>query len=230
MRVQFVFLLFIMTFVCRVDGDEMRSSAVSSESTVLNEKAESSTLSSQVYAENTYDGSYVAAPYDDMPVDRRTKNHIHMSGFLNSTSHSWGSDGRAEDMGRFNFGLTHFRGPSEWIGDVAIRTEFTTYRVGERQPVKLAALPMLFYPEWTDEFPIYFGLGVGLGIMFNAPKNESAFTFEYQVSLGLKFDKLFSSYEGWGFFLEGGIKNHLSLLSKGEFDGEYIAAGVSFQL
>lgn len=208
-----------MIFVYQAEGNE-----ASSHSITLNQ------TSSKRYAETSYGESYETMTYEDIKTDRMTRNHIHMSGFLNSSSNKWGSEGKGEDMGRFNFGLTHFRGPSEWIGDVAIRTELTTYRVNGRQPVKLAALPMLFYPEWTDEFPIYFGVGLGLGIMFNSPKNESAFTFEYQASLGFKFDKIFSPSEGWGFFLEGGIKNHLNILSRGEFDSEYIAAGVSFQL
>jgi hypothetical protein len=43
--------------------------------------------------------------------------------------------------------------------------------------------------------------------------------------MGVRFENI---YEGAGFLIEGGLKNHLHLLTDGQFNGTYLAGGMVF--
>ncbi|HEX4923769.1 MAG TPA: hypothetical protein VFV50_06775, partial [Bdellovibrionales bacterium] len=54
---------------------------------------------------------------------------------------------------------------------------------------------------------------------------ESALAIDYQLIGGVR---LFDVFENTGFSFEMGLKNHLHLLSDGQFNGVFAAAGVIF--
>jgi hypothetical protein len=66
---------------------------------------------------------------------------------------------------------------------------------------------------------------VGPGIFFKQASQESSLSLDYELVAGAR---LFDMVENTGFFLEFGLKNHLLLLSDGQFNGVYLAGGALF--
>ncbi|MCB0369349.1 MAG: hypothetical protein KDD45_07815, partial [Bdellovibrionales bacterium] len=93
------------------------------------------------------------------------------------------------------------------------------------KPLKMSILPVLIFPEASSKFPLYFGVGAGLGVFFKQVQDESNVSFDYQLFMGARF---FNVYGSTGFFIETGLKNHLHITSDGQFNGSYLAAGAVF--
>jgi hypothetical protein len=81
------------------------------------------------------------------------------------------------------------------------------------------------FPDADSKFPLYFGLAGGLGVFMTQIPDESPVTFDYQLFAGVR---IFEIFEKTGFYIEGGLKNHLQLTSSGQLNGTYIAAGLLF--
>lgn len=81
------------------------------------------------------------------------------------------------------------------------------------------------FPDASSKFPLYFGVGAGLGVFVKQLSGESAMSLDYQVLAGARFFDLFNNA---GFFLEAGLKNHMHMLSDGQFNGTFVAAGSVF--
>ena len=122
-------------------------------------------------------------------------------------------------------GLTYRLG--EWVNsmDLNFRVDFTEYSLLEGSASKLSFLPMITFPDVASKFPLYFGVGAGLGVFMHQLDGESSVAFEYQVIGGLRF---FNVLPNTGFFLEGGLKNHILLLTDGQFNGPFVALGSVF--
>lgn len=150
---------------------------------------------------------------------------VGLGSFINSKSYKWGPQTVA-DPGEFNAGITYRFG--EWVNsmDFMVRMEYQMFDVDLGQdPKKISILPMIFFPDARSGFPLYFGAGVGLGIFMDQPDDESSLSLDYQVVLGGRMLNVFNSV---GFFVETGIKNHLHLLSSGQFDGVFFTFGSVF--
>lgn len=150
---------------------------------------------------------------------------VYYSRYMASQTYDWGKFGQENDVGGNDFGVNYRVG--EWYNsmDLNLRIEYADYKVGGESPSKLSFLPLITFPDAGSRFPLYFGLGAGLGIFMKQTNAKSALTLDYQLVAGARF---FNVFENTGFFLEAGLKNSLFLLSTGQLNGTFIATGLVF--
>lgn len=148
---------------------------------------------------------------------------LHVGGFVDGETYKWGRD--SGNVGRSLFGVSYRVG--EWTNsmDLLFRGEVITYRLQEGKPIKLSLGPMIAFPDAKSGFPLYFGAGVGLGIFTKQIKDEGDLSFDYQVIAGARFFDIIGST---GLVFEAGLKNHVHLLSDGQYNGTFVAMGVVY--
>ena len=149
---------------------------------------------------------------------------LHLGTYMNSQAYQWKLNGKQENTGKVNYGVTYLF--DQWSGlDLNFRADFSEYNVDSSRAVKLSLMPLLTFPRAETRFPLYFGLGLGAGVFFQQIENESNLSLDYQLIAGARFQELFETV---GLFFEFGLKNHLHLLSDGQFNGTAFAAGLAF--
>ncbi|WP_413575346.1 hypothetical protein ACLVWU_13595 [Bdellovibrio sp. HCB290] len=150
---------------------------------------------------------------------------LHYGRYMASQSYDWGKNGQEDDVGKNSFGVTYRVG--EWYNsmDLALRMEYNDYEVGGENPSKISFLPVIMFPDASSRFPLYFGAGAGLGIFMKQTNSKSMLTLDYQLLAGARF---FNVFESTGFFIEAGLRNSLFLLSSGQLNGTFLAAGLVF--
>ncbi len=150
---------------------------------------------------------------------------LHVGTYLSDDAYRWGPLKKVTDVGKLNAGVTYRVG--EWVNsmDLAFRMEVSTFELPTGNATKFSVLPIFMFPDATSRFPIYFGVGVGLGVLTKQLDGESSLAVDYQLLLGAR---LLNMIESTGFFVEAGIKNHLHLLSDGQFNGTFITVGSVF--
>ena len=148
---------------------------------------------------------------------------LHLGGFIDGENYKWGDN--SGNVGRSQLGVTYRVG--EWTNsmDLLFRGELINYRLDEGNPVKLSLGSMVAFPDAKSGFPLYFGAGLGLGIFLKQIKEEGDLSFDYQVVAGARFFDLIGST---GFVFEAGLKNHIHLLSDGQYNGTFISLGVVY--
>lgn len=169
----------------------------------------------------------------DEDVDSPRRSHrvsgeevmmLSLGTFVNSTSYNWKGSDKRQDIGRVSYGVTYLF--DEWSKlDANLRMDFNEYKLGDDRALKLSIMPLWTFPAAESRFPIYFGFGLGLGVFFQQIPDESNLSFDYQLVGGARFMDLF---ENFGFFVELALKNHLHLLSDGQFNGTALTAGAVF--
>lgn len=148
---------------------------------------------------------------------------LSLGSFIESRSYFW-TDRELESIGRANYGVTYLF--DQWQGmDRSLRVEFAEFRVGNESPRKLSFMPLITFPRANTRFPLYFGIGAGLGVFTSQIAGESDVSFDYQLVTGLRFFDVFNST---GFFLELGMKNHFHILSDGQYNGNALNGGMLF--
>jgi hypothetical protein len=150
---------------------------------------------------------------------------IHVGKFMESSAWEWGQRDREDKVGNYSVGVTYKMDQFNDMADWNIRVEANEYEVVGEKPFKLSFIPMLIFPDAASKFPIYFGAGAGLGVFFKQLKDESYLAFEYQLIVGARF---FDVYENMGFFVESGLRNHLHLLTSGQFNSVFLSIGTVF--
>ncbi|WP_253696895.1 hypothetical protein [Bdellovibrio bacteriovorus] len=165
-----------------------------------------------------YGGGYGGGPQDHYLA-------LHVGRYMGSQSYDWGKNGQEDDVGKMNFGVTYRVGEWQNSMDLNLRLDYTEFDVGGETPSKLSFLPLLTFPDASSRFPLYFGAGVGLGVFFKQASSKSALSLDYQLVAGARF---FDIFENTGFFIEAGLKNHILLLSSGQFNGTFLAGGLVF--
>lgn len=151
---------------------------------------------------------------------------IHLGGFISDKAYNWGAFDNETDVGDATVGLTYRVG--EWRNsmDLAVRVDYQGYGLkGGGSPSKISFLPVITFPDSSSRFPLYFGIGIGLGIFTHNVHDESALSIDYQIVGGARF---FEVIGNTGFFIEAGLKNHFMILSDGQFNGTFVAAGPVF--
>lgn len=150
---------------------------------------------------------------------------IHVGSFVNDNAYKWGAPDNQTNVGRYNFGVTYRFG--EWVNsmDLLFRFDVSKINLAEGGVTKFSILPVITFPDASSRFPLYFGAGVGLGVFGTQIAGESALSIDYQLLAGARF---FNLWGQTGLFVEGGIKNHIFLLSDGQFNGTFIATGLVF--
>ncbi|WP_413582210.1 hypothetical protein [Bdellovibrio sp. HCB288] len=150
---------------------------------------------------------------------------LHYGRYMASQSYDWGKNGQEDNVGENSFGVTYRVG--EWYNsmDLALRMEYNDYKVSGESPSKISFLPVIMFPDASSRFPLYFGAGAGLGIFMKQTNSKSMLTLDYQLLAGARF---FNVFESTGFFIEAGLRNSLFLLSSGQLNGTFLAAGLVF--
>ncbi len=149
---------------------------------------------------------------------------IHLGSFFTSQAYKWG-DGDQDDRGKFNAGVTYRLG--EWVNsmDFSLRMDYTTYSFDEGSASKIMFGTVVTFPDANSRFPLYFGVGAGLGFFVKQINSESALSLDYSILGGARFLDVF---ENVGFMVEMGLKNHIHLLSDGQFNGVFVNVGSVF--
>lgn len=149
---------------------------------------------------------------------------LHLGTYLDEDVYKWGANSN-KNVGKLNVGVSYRMG--EWVKsmDLLLRVDFSTFEFKEGRALKMSMLPLVSFPDAKSGFPLYFGGGAGVGVFFKQVRDESSLSFDYQVVTGLR---LFNLIGMTGLTLEAGLKNHVLLLSDGQYNGVFVALGSVF--
>ncbi len=149
---------------------------------------------------------------------------LHIGGYSSSTSYAWKDSNKRTGVGKATYGITYLF--DQWGGlDTNVRFDFNEYKIDDERATKLSVMPLWTFPRASSKFPLYFGFGAGAGIFFTQLQDESNLSLDYQLVLGARMIDL---YENLGAFIEFGMKNHIHVLSDGQFNGMPLSAGAVF--
>lgn len=150
---------------------------------------------------------------------------LHLGIAFDEETYKWGERNK-DDVSEFNAGVTYRMG--EWVNsmDMNFRADLTFFELREGKALKLSLLPLITFPDVRSRFPLYFGAGAGLGVFFKQIRDESHISLDYQVVAGAR---LFELVENMGIIFEVGMKNHVLLLSDGQYNGAYFSVGSVFE-
>lgn len=150
---------------------------------------------------------------------------VHIGAMVSDTSYRWGQRAEAGNTGSWNFGVTYRIG--EWINsmDLNARVDVQRFHLPEGSATKLSFLPVITFPDASSKFPLFFGVGAGLGIFATQIPDESALSFDYQLIAGARF---FDVWPNTGLFVEAGMKNSAFILSDGQINGLFVSGGAVF--
>lgn len=185
-------------------------------------------------AASKYFGRSTANEIEEQNTDIKGEGHrernnsemlmLSLGSYLNSTSYAWKGEDKRDNVGQLNYGVTYLF--DSWGKlDTNLRMDFSEYKIDGDRARKLSVLPVWTFPSVESRFPLYFGFGLGLGVFFSQLPDESNLSFDYQLIAGARFMDLFQNI---GFFAELAQKNHLHLLSDGQFNGTALTAGAVF--
>lgn len=152
---------------------------------------------------------------------------LHFGGYLRSKAYQWGSSSTFERAGVQTTGVTYKVGEWTQAMDLNLRIDYMQYEFENSKPIKISFLPLLTFPDSATEFPIYFGIGAGPGIFISQMERESNLSLDYQLIFGVRWLDIWHQS---GFFIESGIKDHIHLLSDGQFMSQFLTAGAVFRL
>lgn len=173
------------------------------------------------------DSSYETPRYPSSIESLTSEDHymaLGLSTYTNSKAYKWGTNSET-NVAKTGVDMTYRLTQDYELFDEVIRVSYNTYRPAGQKASKMSFMYGITFPDATSKFPLYFGFVAGPGIFFNQLDGESTIALDYQMFLGLR---LFNLFERTGFFVEGGIKNHLHLTSDGQLNGTYVSAGAVF--
>lgn len=149
---------------------------------------------------------------------------VHVGSFFTSQSYQWGH-GSQDNVGKLNAGVTYRLG--EWVNsmDMNLRVEYTNFELDQGSARKLSFGTTITFPDANSRFPLYFGAGLGAGFFLKQVSDESAIALDYSLFAGARFLDVIESV---GFMVETGLKNHLHLLSDGQYNGVFLNIGAVF--
>ncbi len=148
-----------------------------------------------------------------------------LSNYLNSDSYKWGPLGSEEKVGKWGLDMMYGIGQFSSTIDQAVRVSYNEFEANSVRASKISFLYAITLPDAGSQFPLYFGAAAGGGVFLKQLPDESPLTLDYQLFLGLR---LFNIMDKTGFYVEGGLKNHLQLTSDGQLNGTFISAGAVF--
>lgn len=149
---------------------------------------------------------------------------LHLGAYTDENAYKWGGKDN-KDMGQLTAGVTYRMG--EWVNsmDLLLRVDFNSYKFREGNVLKMSLMPVITFPDANSEFPLYFGGGAGVGVFFKQIADESPLSFDYQLLMGVRVFRLFGDT---GLTFETGLKNHVHLMSDGQYNGVFVALGTVF--
>lgn len=187
-------------------------------------------------------GRTAAAKYFEVAAEEKAKNTRYLaseeeglgaeerylafgvSSFTSSDAFNWGNISKEQGVGKIGFDMTYRLSQSNYI-DYALRVLYAEYAPFNEKATKMSFMYAVTLPDAGSKFPLYFGAAAGPGVFFTQLADESRLTLDYQLFLGLR---IFNLFDKTGFYVEGGMKNHLQLTSDGQLNGVYVAAGAVF--
>ncbi len=175
---------------------------------------------------NVKDDPHNVAPVAQRAPESATHYLALQAGFfIDDKAHRWGEKSTDTDIGKWNLGVTYQIG--EWVNsmDLHFRADFQSFKVDGESANKMSLMSLVTFPDVRSGFPLYFGAGAGVGIFFDQVDDESSLSFDYQLVLG---GRLLNVYESIGLIAEAGVKNHIFLTSKGQFNGYFFTTGAIF--
>ncbi len=187
------------------------------------------TYSPRSLAQEPKVGRNAAAKYFQKEQEVRSRSTdsllmLHIGGYSSSTSYQWKDNDKRTGVGKASYGVTYLY--DQWGSlDMNLRFDFNEYKIDEDRATKLSILPLFTFPMADRHFPLYFGFGAGPGVYFTQLADESNISLDYQLILGAR---LLDLVENFGFFIEYGMKNHLHVLSDGQFNGTALTTGAVF--
>lgn len=159
--------------------------------------------------------------------NRQTDHYLTfgISNFASSEAYGWGDNAiDGHNSGKWGVDVSYRISQDEYLFDQAVRFSFNQYDLGTTIN-KLSFMYSITFPESETRFPLYFGAAAGPGLFLKQLPQESVISLDYQLFFGLR---LFNVFDQTGFYVEGGLKNHILLLSDGQFNGSYVALGAVF--
>ncbi len=152
---------------------------------------------------------------------------LHVGGYLRSKAYQWGDHSTYERAGVQTTGVTYKVGEWTQAMDLNLRIDYMQFEFEHSKPIKISFLPLLTFPDSATGFPLYFGIGAGPGIFLSQMEKESNLSLDYQLIFGVRW---LDVWRQSGFFIESGIKDHVHLLSDGQFMSQFLTAGAVFRL
>lgn len=150
---------------------------------------------------------------------------IYAGGFLTDKTYNWGGEAQ-KNKGNWFLGFNYRLGEWNSTADFSLRVEYQTFELNQGPARKLSTTFLFTLPDAPSKFPVYFGVALGPGFFLKQIKDESTISLDYQLLLGIR---LFDMIDSGGFFIETGIKDHILLLSDGQFsEGFFMSAGAVF--
>ncbi len=150
---------------------------------------------------------------------------VGLGSFTQTDSYNWGSSSKEEEIGTYGIDMTYRLTQEGYLFDQALRVSYNEFKPVKERTSKLSFMYAMTLPDAGSKFPLYFGLAAGPGVFMKQLEGESALSFDYQLFLGLR---LFNVFEKTGFYIEGGMRNHLLITSDGQLNGTFISAGAVF--
>ena len=144
---------------------------------------------------------------------------VAVGNLLSSKNYHWMEN---DDVGGWNLELAYTRSDQGWFAR-RYSLELQQFSANEARLSKLSFLFTFLFPRRL-EFPVYIGFAAGPGYFIKQRRNESEFSIDYKAFLGLRLNDPNSQY-----FLQSGVKNHVHVLSDGQFIGWYISSGVAYK-
>lgn len=150
---------------------------------------------------------------------------VGLGSFTQTDSYNWGSSSKEEEIGTYGIDMTYRLTQEGYLFDQALRVSYNEFKPVKERTSKLSFMYAMTLPDAGSKFPLYFGLAAGPGVFMKQLEGESSLSFDYQLFLGLR---LFNVFEKTGFYIEGGMRNHLLITSDGQLNGTFISAGAVF--
>ncbi|MGZ3690129.1 MAG: hypothetical protein ACXVAX_01415 [Pseudobdellovibrio sp.] len=145
--------------------------------------------------------------------------------FTKSDAYDWGKVSSESDVAKWGIDMSYRLSQYNSLLDYSLRVSYAEYEPTNKRTNKLIFMYAATLPDATSRFPIYFGAAAGGGVFLNQLPDESPVTLDYSVFLGLR---LFDLFQKTGFYVEGGLKNHLQLTSDGQLNATYLSTGAVF--
>ena len=173
--------------------------------------------------EDTYQARYPSSIESLSPQDHYLA--LGIGSYSSVSAYNWGNGSKQTDIGKVGFDLTYRLTQDSTLYDEIVRISYNNFEPIGQKSSKMSFLYGITFPDAGSQFPLYFGIAVGPGIFFKQLDGESVLAFDYQLMLGLR---LFNIFENTGFFVEGGLRNHLHITSDGQLNGTFISVGAVF--
>ena len=143
---------------------------------------------------------------------------VAVGSLLNARSYQW----TEEELAGWNVELFYQKPTSGYFGQ-GFHLELQKFANEVDEFSKVSFLVRFTFPRRLS-FPVYLGVAAGPGFFLEQREDESDFAFDYKAYLGVRLNEPNSQY-----FFQSGVKNHVHVLSDGQFIGWYVSSGVAYK-